>query len=601
MKRMIFQYLFAILFFSCTSAKNVLPANPSIETNDGGTILKIDNPTRYNVYFDGGQSVNKNSNGTIKLYIEEGTLSRGFDILYEIPLSDTVPLYCKGDHRTFRENQSSFIITEPHITENYGIYIKIKNKVNNAISFYNGTTVNPSWEQQGNPKDGNYLNRTDKREFSPGETAVFDINSDLVYNNYFIRDSSKNIPLVLPQNVKKNYIYSFEYSTDGVELTDSRSLHRIGENSWVKTIDNADCLMPFVSKDGEISLFASINRANKNYKKGINRIVYLSDGNDKNTKTIPSGDGFNITYTSSVNDGFFVVGYKEEGRNKNKPQARVIGADGVLRRALSESADYESARYLSVAQKNDTNTWFLAGDGMKNGYYGYTAYARLVRDEDNKFTVVKEWGENDFPQYKNIKVVAYNNKLECWLITGEMKSPLSGFYLACINNDGTIQKIFEFQEMEFYKILVDTNGNYYLAGQEKKGNDTYAVLNKYGIDNKRIWQASKIPPSHSYYYDAIFNNDNNCIVLAGTLQATDEYGTGGKQFIESVDITNGTRLWHEILSDFDFNGMNLVTAIASVPDYGYILSLSGIKEGLISKSFKIARINSQGKLFKYSY
>jgi len=27
--------------------------------NDGGTFIKIDNPTGYNVYFDGGQQINK--------------------------------------------------------------------------------------------------------------------------------------------------------------------------------------------------------------------------------------------------------------------------------------------------------------------------------------------------------------------------------------------------------------------------------------------------------------------------------------------------------------------------------------------------------------
>jgi hypothetical protein len=353
--------------------------------------------------------------------------------------------------------------------------------------------------------------------------------------------------------------------------------------------------MPLVSSDGEISLFASISRDNKNYKKGLNRIVYESSGNDKNTKSILSGDSFQIAYTSVVNDGFFVAGYKIEGRNQ---QARVVSVEGVTRHILPESDDYESVRYLTAAQQNDANIWLLAGDGRKNIYSDITAYARLIRYEDSKLTVVKEWGGSDFQHYKNIKAASYNNKLGCWLITGKIIES-SGFYLARINNDGKIQKISEFQGMEFNKILVDANGNYYLAGQEQKGNDTLAVLYKYSIDNKRIWQASKLPPSHSYYFDAILTTDNNFIVLAGTLRAKDEYGTGGKPFIEAVDIANGTCLWHEILSDSDFNGTALVTSIASVPDYGYILTLSGITNGFISKTFKITRINSQGKLKKF--
>jgi len=591
---LILPYLFFILFFSCASSKNAVVMSPPINTpeeNDGGTIIKIDNPTGYNVYFDGGQRVNKKSSGTVKLFIEDATLSGGFDILYEIPLSAAVSLFCKGDHRTIREKQFLLIINEPRINEIYGTYIVIQNSVNNAISFYTGGTANPAWEQKGNPKSGNKLTWTDKREFSPGEKAVFDISRDFGYDNYFIRDSRKNISLVLPQKVEKNYVYTFEYSAQGVELTDSRPLHRIGER-WKKTeeIENATSILPFVTENKEINLFAST--ANE----GLKRIVYDSAGNIKST--IKNGDSFNIMYVTAAKDGFFIAGYEKKGKYSNKPIARVLGADGVTRRVLSESAGYESACFSTAAQK-DADTWLLAGDGEKNGFIGTTAYARLILDEDNKLTVVKEWGGTDFPQCKNIEAVVYNNKQDCWLITGETIEPSTGYYLARINNDGTMQKISEFKGIEFYKILADTSGNYYLAGQEQKGDGTYAALIKYDANNKELWRLSKQPPPNSYYYTALLDIENNRIILAGTLQANDKKGNGGKPFIESVDMTNGSLDWREILSGSVFTGTNLVTAISTAPDYGYVLSLSGIKNGRIDKPYKIARLNSCGKYMEY--
>jgi hypothetical protein len=593
MNKKIYLNLFFLLFFSCTGTKNIAVENTPVDLtgkNINGTIINIDNLTGYNVYFDGGQKINKKSNGTVTLFIEESTLTGGFDILYEIPLSSAVSVFCKGDHRTIRDKQHSLNINEPQINEIYGTFIVIQNHVSNAISFYTGGTANPSWEQKGSPKLGNNLTWTDKREFSPGETAVFNISRDFGYDNYFIRDSRKNIPLILPKKVEKNNVYTFDYSAKGVELIDSRPLHRIGEK-WknIDEIENATSVLPFVTDNKEINLFASTSN------EGLKRIVFDSAGNIKST--IKSGDSFNITHVSSVKDGFFLAGHEKTGKS-DKPVALVFGVDGVTRRMLPKSADYESARYLTASQK-DAETWLLAGDGVKNGYVGASAYARLIFDEKNKFTVVKEWGAADFPQYKKITASAFNPKNDCWLITGEIKEPSTGYFLARINKDGTVQKISEFKEMEIYKILVDTNGNYYLAGQEKKGDGTYAALVKYDVNNKELWRLFKQPQSNSYYYAAIFDTDNDRIILAGTLQAKDEYGNNGKPFIESVDISTGILDWREILSGSVFTGTNLVTAVSTAPDYGYVLSLSGINNGNVNKPYKIARINSRGKYMEF--
>ncbi|MDR2922740.1 MAG: hypothetical protein LBU85_05300 [Treponema sp.] len=348
--------------------------------------------------------------------------------------------------------------------------------------------------------------------------------------------------------------------------------------------------MPFAAAGNEICLFVFTD-------KNITRHVYDSAGNIKTS--VQSKDGFTITYAAAVKDGFFAAGYERNGRNY-KPRARVLAADGVLRRELPESNDYESASFYTAAQK-DANTWLFAGNGVKNGYFGAAAYARLVRDEGSNLTAVKEWGGIDFPECRDIKSAVYSHIHDCWFVTGEKTEPFNGSYLARINNDGTIQIIDSFEEKYFLKILIDDNGGIYLAGEEQKSNETFAALVKYNADGKKIWQFLNQPPSHSCYYTAVFDDKESRIVLAGTLQAKDQYAAGGKPFIEAVGMADGSPVWREIFSDPEFDKTALASAVIPAPDYGYVLALSGgVGNDYKDKPpFKIARINSQGKLKKY--
>jgi hypothetical protein len=430
-------------------------------------------------------------------------------------------------------------------------------------------------------------------------------------------ENENKVLFPIPQKIRKGWVDSFIFDGSSVILTDSRPLHRVGESAWVKPnedskeLENVTSVMPLVTEDNIIHFFVST-------EKELTRIVYDSTGIDNNTKSIPSRDSFNITYLSAVNDGFFIAGYKKINNDKYKPYVRVLDVDGVIRRELPDSV-YKSIRLYTAAQKD--NTWLIAGDGIGD-YDTHTAYVRIFKDEGNKLIDIKEFKSNEFPRYngmsqcEDIMAAVYNNKKDCWLISGNIQNEsFNGSYLARINNDYTIQIINKFKEIYFYKILADEkNSDYYLAGQEKNGNETFAVLFKYNADDKQIWQLRDHdqPLSHSFYNDAIFdarnkkdntNNEDALIILAGTLQAKEEYGNGGIPFIEAINITNGKRIWQEKLTDSEFDGTSLVTAIALAPYYGYVLTLSGgIEEGYFNRQpFRIARLNSFGKRFNYTY
>jgi hypothetical protein len=586
-------------------------------------VLTVDNPTPFKVYFEGGQGVEKKSRGArVSLAIEDAALTGGFDILYEIPLSDTVRLFCKGDHRTIREKQSAFTVSEPRINENYGTYIKINNTVNNAVSFYTGGEANPAWEQRGDPVAGNHITRTGQREFSGGETPVFRIERDSRHDSYFIRDSGKNIPLALPPVVENNYLYSFEYSSAGAVLADSRPLSRIGESAWVKTIPDARLPMALAAADGRLYLFASTDR-------GLNRYDFDSAGNGG--APVGSGGGFDITFAARAADGFFIAGYEADGRDY-RPLARIHKEDGALISSLALSArpDCRSAYFLTASLRGEASSrgaassggeaaWLVAGGG--GNLTGYTAYVRLVMEESGALRALWELAGDDFntndPAVKcgPVKAAVYDPRGDRWLVSGgtiefdSLRRPVPGSYIAGISGGGVIEFIDpSFKDMSFNKITVDSDGAWYLAGEEQRGNETLAALVKFSADGGQLWRSFG-PPPHSYYQDAVIDGKNKRIVLGGVMRAETGSGEGGLPFVQAVStaaiaMADGTSLWLEPLLDQALDGVALVTGICPTPDYGFALALSGIAndetgKAVYAKPFMIARVNSQGALFRY--
>jgi hypothetical protein len=564
-------------------------------------VLTVDNPTGFTVYFDGGQKAAGKSGGTtVSLAVEDATLTGGFDILYEIPLSDTVRLFCKGDHKTIREKQTTFTVGEPAITENYGTYIKITNRVNNAISFYNGPEAVPGWEQQGGPVAGNYMARTSQREFSKDETPIFRIELNSRHDGYVIRDSREYVPLALPPQVKRNYLYSFEYSSHGAELIDARPLNRIGESAWVAIIP-ARGTMPLAAAGDRLSLFAPADR-------GLIRYDFDSVG--KGGNPVGSGDAFDITFAARAAGGFFIAGYETDGRDY-RPVARIHKEDGTQMSSLPPSArpDCRTAYFLNAASK-DGAAWLAVGGGGDN--LGHTAYVRLVHGEGGILTARWELAGNDFdtkdPQVTcgPVKAAVYDAAGDRWLVTGgaiefdSLRRPVTGSYVAAISGSGTVQYIdTSFTGVAFNNILLDAAGACYLAGEEQRGNETLAALVKINAGGGQAWRFSGPLPSHSYYQAAVLYGENNRIVLGGVMRADTRGGGGGLPFVQAVDMADGTSLWLNPLSDPALGGASLVTGICPAPDYGFALALSGIANDIYAEPFAIARINSQGMLFHY--
>jgi hypothetical protein len=414
---------------------------------------------------------------------------------------------------------------------------------------------------------------------------------------------------------QEGFIYSFVFDESGVNISDIRPLHRAGESGWVAPIPvtAARASTPLLAADGTIQLFAPVNN-------GVTRYAYDSGGNKK--AEVRNGDNFQVVSAIQAGNGYFIAGYEKKGE-RFFPIARIHNADGTSRRLLQPSnrPEYYSAFYKTAAQKDDA--WLAAGGAKSIGDHNSFAYVRLARDNGSALALSWELGKKEFNDFLKITDQSPVNMARCgeircaayvsagnrWLLSGEnieydsMFSPITGSYLAIIGNDGKIQKIdVSFKGMSFYKILPDKEGNYYLLGEEQKGDDTHAVIIKYNSGGGKLMQnteAEAPPPSHSWYQDAILDIENGQIVLGGTMEAADEYGNKGTPFIEALSIEKLERLWRTPLrDDAAFGKASLVTAVVPAPYYGFAITLSGIDDGYFDKPYLIARVNARGKLLK---
>jgi len=580
-----------LLVFSCTAAPRIIPDTDTINYSFDTTLI---NHTNFDIeILDDTRVIPRHEEKKIHLPMYFGELNEGYRINYRVPLMDDIFI------RIPREE--NIIINQGQISATVET-ADFKSDVCFLILQNNGTqTISIKMDSaylvplvQGEPRrygTSPYL--------GPGKTQAYEIKPGR-HDMKLETDQYQTIALD-PTVARSGCIYRFLYKGNEVSLTDARPIQRIGESGWVKMIPNATGPMPLVAANEEIDMFIPTEQ-------GIVRTAYDSAGNS--STPVINGDGYEITFADHTGDGFIISGYEKLADGDIQPIARIHNLDGTTRHILEPSKKYWTGSFSSAARQNDTDTWLLAGSGAKTGTIGNTAYATLVQEKNNKLTASWELGGKDF--YNNtsgiicgeINSVVYDQIHNLWLVTGannefdSMKNPVKSSFIAEINNDGTIQKIDNsFKAMSFYKILTDSNGNCYFAGEEQRGDETYAVIIKYNIDNGQSLRISTQPPSHSYYHTAFFDSIGNHFILAGVLGAENEYGQKGLPFIEAVDAEKGTLQWREILSDPSLAGASLVTAIVSAPDYGFVVTLSGIAENY-EKPFFIARLNSQGKLLK---
>jgi hypothetical protein len=194
--------------------------------------LNVKNSSRYAVRIL-TQRVGAGMAATITLPVYNNELTSGFDILYELPLSKTLTLFCKGDKRKINKEQAMLQIDAPVFLENYGSFLVLSNKANNSIVLTSSDARLPALEQKGE-----YALAGTHYEFAPGTSAVYQLAAD---GRYLIEDGSKKIEVPLPP-IRKNHVYRVAYSAAGVELIDVRTLETCGDPLYCTVVFSGDAL-----------------------------------------------------------------------------------------------------------------------------------------------------------------------------------------------------------------------------------------------------------------------------------------------------------------------------------------------------------------------
>jgi hypothetical protein len=405
-----------------------------------------------------------------------------------------------------------------------------------------------------------------KRNVNAGETVVYGI-SPGGSDNLRVSPGDKNLA---PFRVRPSFVYCFSFKDNFVTLTDARPLHRVGEPPWSRTLP--DLSSPAVLTAEGAGAYA-----------------------------LPSADYELKAAGRTAEGGLLTAGFVEQ-KDGLIPIARKEAEDGTLRWQLEPSrrADSPSAYYLALAYGGG-DLWFAAGgaDTGINEAAGFKAYLRCFRDLGASAALEWELGPGDFTEpcgaVKSLSWDAVNRRC---LATGDFLNMegAAAAYIAFINDKGEILKVDTgFRGFSFSRIISASDGSYYLIGEERKADGlAYAVLLKYNAEGELLWRTMRQPSAESYYQDAATDEDEGTIVLAGTMNGTDSYGSDGNPFIECVNTADGEREWIKALDEPVFKDVTLAAGIVKAPDYGYVLSLAGITNKTYRTPFIVARVNARG-------
>jgi|GEM_PF-5594654 len=586
--------LFLLIFASCSSTSQTAGRDSRTDSNQTPSeMLVFINKTHLNVHIKRGSG--RIDVGTVapRSQIEVRNvfdLAETYYPSYEIPMTGAWSLseprmpadrdfYFQSSRTGSRQEVE---ITLPPALDDQNVYIVFTNASRSGgVSVNNSSGIMTGLNQ---PSGGGVVNA--------GETAVFGRSNLNDFENLRVTPGNINFGRMTFQ---RGHVYSFEYNGTRVVMTDERPLHRMGEAPWSQTVSGAQGKMHIVSANGRLNLFYPA-------RQGIQRSVYDPAGNEISPQT-GFGGSFEIEYAGAVEGGYLLAGYEESG-GVYRPVARVHGEDGVLRRSL-EPSNTRSARsaFFKTAVQIDSGNLFFAGGGGESANAGTAAYARFVRYENSQFTQVRELTGSDFNAASSsvrcgeITAAAYDPARDRIIAAGQVltgRFDASASYIAEISRDGRVLEVnTSFRNMTFYNIIPAPDG-YYLAGEEIKGDNTYAFAAKYQSGGRLVWQVREQPQADSFYQCAFLDGENPSLILAGSMRAGNSGGINGIPFIDRINTENGDILFREGLSNSSLTGAHIVTDIVNAPDYGFAMTLSGVTD-FYTEPFIIARVNSFGK------
>jgi hypothetical protein len=580
----------ALGMFSCASETLPKPEQKTALSRGEMTVTVINKTWMDIEVLDETRLISHNSEKTISLPLLQSDLNDGYSVSYRVKVMD--PLYIKiprREHLIIDPQQDKAVIESVDFLFESSYFI-LKNKSPQTISLRKDRKNTPTVEyilpvRQFDPDlspvyQSPYIKPGDSGLYTlPVSPALSGAAAFLIEKDLY-KTSSLSIDPVHP-----GHIYTFVFDGPSLVCTDERPLHRVGEPTWSKTFP--DAAAPVVLISGEQVLSASA-KDSVQYRASSGGAVEVQNLRQEE-------DALSIEAVLPLDGAFLLAGYTPQFT----PVARKQGEDGRIHwdRLPSYREDSLCGYFLTAAERSP-GSWLVAGGSdngrNRNSPQVYGPYLQEIKEIQGSLGQSQwELGPDDFPpHYGAVKSAAYDSLHERYLITGDLQDG-AGAYLADIDGAGNVQSHKTLEDFICNRLLIDREGAYYVIGEEQRSWGSFGVVRKY-TDAHLVWQQPTPLPANSYYYAGMLQEGT--LVLGGTMQAHSSIGEGGIPLIEALSLKDGSTVWRQSLEDPVFARTSLVTGIAAAPDYGYLLSLSGINKGFVAPPFMIVRVNTYGRL-----
>jgi hypothetical protein len=528
--------------------------------------------------YDETRVIPQNSEKTLSLPLLQAGLNDGYSLSYRLVLHGDIVLHVRrAENVVIADGQEEIVIESPEFNPGSS-FLVLKNDGPETVSLRRdrgSDLVEYIRPVRGFDRYTLIASYAGDPYIQPGGSRLYDALRQ-GENLFLIETDQYKAVLFAAGPVLPGYMYIFSFNGTAAQLIDRRPLTRVGEPAWIRTLP--DISVPALLAAGGAGAYA------------------LSPPEYAIQAASPAAGG-----------GLLWAGFTGQHQDF-APLVRNEGPEGTLRWQLEPSrrADRRSAYYLALAP-GEGGLWLAAGgaDSGVNDASGYKAYLRCFRDPGATETAaaaapMAEWelGPDDFAEPCGaVKSAIWDAPGRRWIVTGEiLNQEPPRAYTACIDGGGKILSIDTgFRGFSFSKIIAAAGGGYYLIGEEQKPDGrSYAAALGYSAPGDLRWRAPEQPPPESYYQDGVLNEDEGTLVLAGTMNGKDPYGSGGTPFIEALNLAGGNREWIKALAEPVFAEFNLAAGIVRAPGYGYVLSLAGIDGGAYRAPFALARVNARG-------
>jgi hypothetical protein len=234
-------------------------------------------------------------------------------------------------------------------------------------------------------------------------------------------------------------------------------------------------------------------------------------------------------------------------------------------------------------------------EAKKTGSGGYDIlWERLLGGDDSDLgPAYSAYYDKDRKVYHVVGKLWKNNGKEetsaSYLIEIKVEMDEAGKYVPTVNN------LLQREGFTPTKVVGDAAGNAYLAGRKTvEAGGNVAMLVKYSKEGI-VREAPRTSfPYNSYYQDALFNKDENQIVLVG-VQNMKKPDSGGTPFIQGINAETGKAVWYSELTEYPFRGVTLDYRIERT-NSGYRVMLGSISGG--KQSYLEAALNVRGRFVK---